>query len=70
MIDANAVIGSSDSGTIPVFYNLADGTSDSIDLPFTVQVQAPASTPEPGSWCMLVLCLALLLSGKRWRRTA
>jgi hypothetical protein len=62
-IDPNAIVGSSDSGLIRVFFNLADGTPDSIDLPFTVQVQA-SSVPEPGSWCLLLLGLAIL-AGRR-----
>lgn len=66
VIDPNAVVGSSDSGSIRVFLNLADGTPDSIDLPFTVQVQA-AEAPETGSWSMLLLGLAIL-SGRRWCR--
>jgi hypothetical protein len=66
-IDANAIVGSTDSGSIRVFYNLADGTPDSIDVPFTVQVQAPASAPEPGTWCLLTLGLALIVGGRRCR---
>jgi len=62
-IDPNAIVGSSDSGLIRVFFNLEDGTPDSIDLPFTVQVQA-ATVPEPGSWCLLLLGLAIL-AGRR-----
>lgn len=69
VIDPSAIAGSSDSGSIRVFFNLADGTPDSIDLPFMVQVQAPAGAPEPGSWCMLLLGLALL-TGRRRRRAA
>jgi hypothetical protein len=60
VIDPSAIAGSSDSGSIRVFFNLADGTPDSIDLPFMVQVQAPADAPEPGSWCMLLLGLGVL----------
>lgn len=65
-IDPGAAIGSSDSGSIRVFYNLADGTPESVDVPFTVQVQAAAAAPEPGSWCLLLVGLALVL-GVRWR---
>jgi hypothetical protein len=63
LIDPSAIVGSSDSGLIRVFFNLEDGTPDSIDLPFTVQVQA-SGVPEPGSWCLLLLGVAIL-AGRR-----
>lgn len=58
-IDPSAVVGSSDSGFISVFYNFADGTPGSIEVPFTVTVTAPV--PEPGAgWTMLAGCIFLL----------
>jgi hypothetical protein len=54
-IDPNAIAGSSDSGVIQVFYNFADSTPGSIDVPFTVTV---TSSPEPGyGWTILICCV-------------
>ncbi|HLK61820.1 MAG TPA: PEP-CTERM sorting domain-containing protein [Bryobacteraceae bacterium] len=69
-IDPNAVIGSSDSGSIRVFYNLADGTPESVDVPFTVQVQAPSAAPEPETWSLLLVGLGLVLGSRQRRRSA
>ena len=59
LIDPGAIVGASDSGLIRVFFDLEDGTPDSIDLLFTVQVQA-SGVPEPGSCCLLLLGVAIL----------
>lgn len=76
-IDPGAVLGASDSGTIEIQYvtysqdpnvcpTCAVGTG-SLLTPFTVDVVAPAPTPEPSEvWCMAVGCGLLLL--RRYRR--
>lgn len=66
-IDPHAAIGSSDSGYIRVFYNFADSTPGSIDVPFIVTVQA-ASVPEPGS-CWMVIAGGALIVLRRVRRS-
>lgn len=58
-ISTSAPIGSSDSGIIEVFYNLADSTPGTFEVPFFVQVQQ--STPEPGTWALIVAPALLIL---------
>jgi hypothetical protein len=67
-IDPNAIAGSSDSGVIRVFYNFADSTPGSIDVPFTVTV---TNSPEPGyGWMILICCLfsAALRAVRKWSK--
>jgi hypothetical protein len=53
-IDPGAAPGSSDSGSIRVFFNFADSTPGSIDVPFFVFV-AGDSVPEPVTGWMILL---------------
>jgi hypothetical protein len=55
-IDPNAVVGASDSGAIRVFYNFADGSPGSVDVPFTVTVTDSAPEPATG-WTILIGCM-------------
>jgi hypothetical protein len=68
-IDPGAAIGSSDSGSIRVFFNFADNTPGTIDVPFTVQVQ-PQAAPEPATyWLLIIASLALIAIKTRWHLT-
>ena len=52
-IDPGATPGASDFGSIRVFFNYADSTPGSFDVPFFVLVTA-SNTPEPGTtWLLL-----------------
>jgi hypothetical protein len=80
-IDPGALIGAQDNGVIHIEYQLFPSTwtsvtssslcdafcSDSIELPFQVTVVAPA--PEPATWGMGLMGLALLLIGSAARRS-
>lgn len=64
LISSSAPIGSSDSGTIEVFYNYADSTPGTFEVPFFVLVQQEA--PEPGTWALMAVpALILLMRRKR-----
>jgi hypothetical protein len=61
-IDPNAVIGSTDSGVIRVFYNYSDSTPGSIDVPFLVEVVDEVVAPEPSSWQLIAIGAMLIVA--------
>jgi hypothetical protein len=66
-IDPGAANGSSDSGLIRVFFNYADSTPGSFDVPFIVQVEQQAA-PEPGTYWLILIAAAAVLAGRTLRR--
>jgi hypothetical protein len=64
-IDPSAPLGSSDSGSIRVFFNFADSTPGSVDVPFTVLVAA-SDAPEPHTaWLLLAGGLGFIAARRR-----
>lgn len=64
-IDPAAALGSSDSGLIRVFFNYADSTPGSFDVPFYVLVAA-SDAPEPGTvWMLLAGGIGLIAARRR-----
>jgi hypothetical protein len=64
-IDPGAALGSSDSGSIRVFFNFADSTPGSIDVPFYVFV-AEDSVPEPVTgWMILIGGIGMVMRRQR-----
>jgi hypothetical protein len=64
-IDPAAALGSSDSGSIRVFFNYADSTPGSFDVPFYVFVAA-SDAPEPATaWLLLAGGIGFIVARRR-----